>query len=252
MALFKKSAEPEPTPQPDASAHAPGGKKSAPTPTRREAEAARRERLNPTLSPKEAKQPRRAGPDGARARHRQFAEQENTPARVLMRDHVDARFNPAEFAMPILLAIMAATLIPALLPYIQYLLYASWAYIALMLLDVVLMWRSYKAKLAATHPNTPLRGLLMYGFNRQMTFRRWRRPARASSAGRRLMFRWAPTTVHDADAGHRPGLGQEFPTQADAEAWLTASFEDLLDAGAASVTLLEGDRVVYGPMSLSA
>ncbi len=174
MALFKKSAEPEPTPQLTPT-HTPGGKKSAPTPTRREAEAARRERLNPTLSPKEAKQRDRQAQMAAR--DRQFAEQENTPARVLMRDHVDARFNPAEFAMPILLAIMAATLIPALLPYIQYLLYASWAYIALMLLDVVLMWRSYKAKLAATHPNTPLRGLLMYGFNRQMTFRRWRRPS---------------------------------------------------------------------------
>ncbi len=68
-------------------------------------------------------------------------------------------------------------LIPALLPYIQWFLYASWAYIAVMVADVVLMWRSYKRLLAERHPGTPLRGLLMYGFNRQMTFRRWRRPA---------------------------------------------------------------------------
>lgn len=66
------------------------------------------------------------------------------------------------------------------------------------------------------------------------------------------MFRWRTEPVLDADTAADTGLGQEFPTQADAEAWLTASFEDLLDAGAASVTLLEGDRVVYGPMSLSA
>ncbi len=66
------------------------------------------------------------------------------------------------------------------------------------------------------------------------------------------MFRWRTEPVLDADAAADAGLGQEFPTQADAESWLTASFEDLLDAGAASVTLLEGDRVVYGPMSLSA
>ncbi len=174
MALFKKSAEPEPTPQ-AAPTHAPGGKKAAPTPTRREAEAARRERLNPTLSPKEARARDRQAQMAAR--DRQFAEAEATPARTLMRDHVDSRFNPAEFAMPVLLAIMAATLIPALLPYIQWFLYASWAYIAVIVLDVVLMWRSFKAKLAARHPNSPLRGLLMYGFNRQMTFRRWRRPA---------------------------------------------------------------------------
>ena len=175
MSLFKKSAEPEPTPEPEAPVHAPGGKKSAPTPTRREAEAARRARLNPQLSPKEAR--RRERQAQYAVRDKQFAAVEASPARTLMRDHVDARFNPAEFAMPILLGIMAATLIPALLPYIQWFLYASWAYIAVMVADVVLMWRSYKRLLAERHPGTPLRGLLMYGFNRQMTFRRWRRPA---------------------------------------------------------------------------
>lgn len=66
------------------------------------------------------------------------------------------------------------------------------------------------------------------------------------------MYRWVTEPALDAGASAEAGLGQAFPTQADAEAWLSASFEDLLDAGAASVTLLEGDRVVYGPMSLSA
>ncbi|WP_040161830.1 SGNH/GDSL hydrolase family protein [Nigerium massiliense] len=42
----------------------------------------------------------------------------------------------------------------------------------------------------------------------------------------------------------------EFPTQADAEAWLTESFDDLLEDGVEAVTLLDGDSVVYGPMSL--
>lgn len=174
MALFKKSAEPEPTPGP-APAPTPGGKKSVPTPSRREAEAARRQRLKPSLSPKEAKARDRQAQMAAR--DRQFAEVEASPARVLLRDHIDSRVNPAEFAMPVLLGIMAATLIPAILPYIQYLLYASWAYIFLMVGDLFLMWRSYKTKLAERHPGTPLRGLLMYGFNRQMTFRRWRRPS---------------------------------------------------------------------------
>ncbi|MDO5533607.1 MAG: DUF3043 domain-containing protein [Propionibacteriaceae bacterium] len=172
MALFKKSDEPAPMPEPT---HQPGAKKAAPTPTRREAEAARRQRLNPQLSPKEAKA--RARQAQYAARDRQLAEQEATPARTLMRKHVDARFNPAEFAMPVLLAIMAATLIPAMLPHIQWLLYVSWAYIALMIVDLILMWRSYKRILGERYPGTPLRGLLMYGFNRQMTFRRWRRPA---------------------------------------------------------------------------
>lgn len=41
-----------------------------------------------------------------------------------------------------------------------------------------------------------------------------------------------------------------FPTQADAEAWLSDCWTDLADAGASSVTLLHFDQVVYGPMSL--
>ncbi len=41
-----------------------------------------------------------------------------------------------------------------------------------------------------------------------------------------------------------------FPTQADAEAWLASAYEELVDQGASEVTLREGERPVYGPMSL--
>ncbi|MDQ1495817.1 MAG: hypothetical protein QOG69_2300 [Actinomycetota bacterium] len=41
-----------------------------------------------------------------------------------------------------------------------------------------------------------------------------------------------------------------FPTQSDAESWLGEEWRVLLAAGVARVSLLEGDRVVYGPMSL--
>ncbi len=46
--------------------------------------------------------------------------------------------------------------------------------------------------------------------------------------------------------------GQRFVSQADAESWVGETWTDLADAGVAAVTLLEGDREVYGPMSLSA
>lgn len=42
-----------------------------------------------------------------------------------------------------------------------------------------------------------------------------------------------------------------FPTQADAEAWLGESWEDLAAAGVAAVTLHRDGVVVYGPMSLA-
>lgn len=46
--------------------------------------------------------------------------------------------------------------------------------------------------------------------------------------------------------------GQRFPTQADAESWVGEVWPDLADAGVDAVTLFEDERLVYGPMSLSA
>ncbi len=42
----------------------------------------------------------------------------------------------------------------------------------------------------------------------------------------------------------------EFPSQADAESWVGETWRELADAGVASVSLLEDDSTVYGPMSL--
>jgi hypothetical protein len=42
----------------------------------------------------------------------------------------------------------------------------------------------------------------------------------------------------------------EFPTRSDAETWLGEAYPELSEDGVAAVTLFEGDREVYGPMSL--
>lgn len=42
----------------------------------------------------------------------------------------------------------------------------------------------------------------------------------------------------------------DFPTQGDAESWIGEEWKDLLDQGIDQVTLLEAERVVYGPMGL--
>ena len=67
-----------------------------------------------------------------------------------------------------------------------------------------------------------------------------------------MAFTWACADAPDAAAATEVGLGRAFATQAEAEAWLTASYEDLVDAGVDEVTLIEEGRVVYGPMSLHA
>ena len=42
----------------------------------------------------------------------------------------------------------------------------------------------------------------------------------------------------------------ESDNQGDAESWLGEVWPELLHAGVEQVVLLDGDRVVYGPMSL--
>jgi hypothetical protein len=69
------------------------------------------------------------------------------------------------------------------------------------------------------------------------------------------VWRWR---LHDARGERLPDEltgapnGPRFTSQSDAETWLGESWRDLADAGVDSVTLLEGDREVYGPMSLHA
>lgn len=61
-------------------------------------------------------------------------------------------------------------------------------------------------------------------------------------------------SFHFEGVGPDPAVGpfrsQDFPTQADAESWLTASYVDLVDDGIESITLYSDDTLVYGPMSL--
>jgi len=45
---------------------------------------------------------------------------------------------------------------------------------------------------------------------------------------------------------------EAFPSQADAESFIGETWRELLAAGVHQVTLLDGDREVYGPMGLDA
>ncbi len=43
---------------------------------------------------------------------------------------------------------------------------------------------------------------------------------------------------------------QDFPTRSDAESWVGEFWAELAEQGIDAVTLFEGEREVYGPMSL--
>ena len=64
-------------------------------------------------------------------------------------------------------------------------------------------------------------------------------------------YTWSYLDADGSEVTHGEALvTSPFPTQADAEAWFSESWEELADAGVASVTLLRDGSVVYGPMSL--
>jgi hypothetical protein len=66
----------------------------------------------------------------------------------------------------------------------------------------------------------------------------------------------APVDPAEAPAAEAPAAeapaAEAFPTQADAETWLGENWRELRHAGVFQVSLLDGERVVYGGMSLSA
>lgn len=66
------------------------------------------------------------------------------------------------------------------------------------------------------------------------------------------MYQWVPSSWIADDQLAELGLDQAWDDQGAAEEWLTGAYPDLLDAGVSAVSLVEEDRVVYGPMSLEA
>lgn len=65
-------------------------------------------------------------------------------------------------------------------------------------------------------------------------------------------WRWRLEDSSGAEVTPEGTESPDFPSQSDAESWVGEVWRDLLEAGVDAVTLFEGDREVYGPMSLHA
>ncbi len=176
MALFRRNSQPA-TPEPTTTLEsAPSGKKDRPTPTRKEAEAARRQRMNTTLS---KKQSRAAASRQSRSeRMKTISAREAVPEKVLMRDYIDARFNLGEFLLPSVVVILAVTLLGSYWPVVTLIAtMAMYLFIIGVFVDGYLMWRGFKKVLAKRLPKASPKGLLMYGMTRSTQIRRFRSPA---------------------------------------------------------------------------
>ena len=102
---------------------------------------------------------------------------DSTPERALLRDHIDAHRRLGEFLLPGLLLILGLTLAQSFWPPATLVsMILMYTYIVLVIIDIVLMWRGYKKLHAERFPNTPLRGLMLYGANRCIQMRRLRMP----------------------------------------------------------------------------
>lgn len=181
MAIFRRGASngstamTPPTSETATDVRDPSGRKPGPTPSRKEAEAARRQRVTQTYSKKESRA--LASRQNRSDRMRALAARDNTPEKALMRDHVDARFSIGEVLLPALVLILATSFLNTIFPaaatvgtIVMYL------YVLLVIGDLFLMWRGYKKVLAARLPGSSTKGLLFYGANRAIQIRRFRIP----------------------------------------------------------------------------
>ena len=179
MAIFRRSTTPtsdSPTvtaagPEP----RDPSGRKPGPTPSRKEAEAARRQRVTQTYSKKESRA--LASKQNRSDRMRALAARDSTPEKALMRDHVDARFSIGEVLLPALVLILATSFLNTIYPRAAAIgTVVMYVYVLGVLVDLFLMWRGYKKVLAKRLPGASTRGLLFYGANRAIQIRRFRIP----------------------------------------------------------------------------
>lgn len=179
MAIFRRgNGSTATTPGPETAApevRDPSGRKSGPTPSRKEAEAARRARLTQTYSKREARA--MASRQNRGERMRTLAARDNTPEKALMRDHVDARFSIGEVLLPALVLILATSALNTIFPRAAVIgTVVMYLYVLAVVVDLFLMWRGFRKVLAQRLPGTSTRGLLFYGANRAIQIRRFRIP----------------------------------------------------------------------------
>jgi cation transport ATPase len=134
------------------------------------------ERLHPTLSPKE--QRRADARAKSAARMDSWSRIEQSPERQLLRDYVDTRWTVAEFMLPLMILLMALSMISIqAAPQISYYVtLALWPLMIMAIINVAIMWRGFKKLLAERHPGASTKGLLMYMMNRSIMLRRFRQP----------------------------------------------------------------------------
>lgn len=144
-------------------------RKGRATPTRREAELARKQRLSGiSADPKQAKRAARQ-----RDFEAQTERQHGGAVKQFARDYVDSRFRIAEFfiVFAVLLFVVASVPSVALLSVVLWL-----VMLVAIVIDSVLLVRGVKKEARRRFPNAELGRIGWYSLMRSMQFRKWRLP----------------------------------------------------------------------------
>lgn len=167
--------------------------KGRPTPKRKMAEA---QNLHPIV-PKDRKASRRMERNKLRARQdleyqamrdgdvNHMPKAERLTSRVYVRDYIDARWNVAEFFVPVaFLILIVSFLVSSFYPVLSVpLLILMYVYLIASIIDVAIMWRGLKRKLIAKFGESSVaRGsrIATYAWSRSLQLRRWRMPRPSS------------------------------------------------------------------------
>lgn len=169
--------------------------KGHPTPTRKEAQA---RVIRPVIpDPKDRKA--RAKQNRAKLRERQDQEYqamqtgdvrhmpraERNPIRVYIRNYVDARWNLAEFFIPVaVVSLLGSLFISAIFPLASFILAAAmYVYLFIIIIDMAVMWHKIKKNLMEKYDDAKAiknaRGM-SYALSRALQIRRFRLPKPAS------------------------------------------------------------------------
>ncbi len=182
--MFRRTQTPEAT-EPAASEDAVTAQgKGRPTPSRKEAEAARRQRVKPVLTRREAAARRRAATraerEGVRSAmdkgdERGYMPRDRGPVRAYIRDFVDSRRSLAEYFLPLMLLV----LILGWIPNPQIVLMSTTLMLVILILgvaDLFFLSRRLKRQVRERFPDDTSRGNTFYGVSRATMIRRMRLP----------------------------------------------------------------------------
>lgn len=162
---------------------APLAGKGRPTPSRKEAQAAKAQPLVGSRD-KVARKAQRKRDLAARDRarlgmmqgdERYLTQRDRGPQRRFVRDYVDARINIGEYLIPMAFVMLLASMLPGQIQI--YAILAIWVYLFIAIIDAVLLGLRLKRKLAAKFGENEVQsGFRWYAAMRAMQFRMLRVP----------------------------------------------------------------------------